>query len=197
VIKLDTLRVGRPWFGLGAASAEGVTDRARAVSTPHFTIPKSSRVIRRALQVSEEYYWKLRMAQWRIRKASSTVIRHRHRYWQVFARLRRFPAAADLLLNDFREKDFNPTVESYEKLFSYFVHGWHTFRTDEGGGAFYPGRPSWSGPHTDALEGFSRIMPLFGAWVRSGRQPFITLVDGTKIDVAEEFRRGLVAGTEP
>lgn len=49
----------------------------------------------------------------------------------------------------------------------------------------------------DELEGFSRIMPLFGAWCASGRDPQLTLPGNKSISLPKEFERGLLAGTDP
>ena len=49
----------------------------------------------------------------------------------------------------------------------------------------------------DELEGFARVMPLFGAWCASGRDPVLILPDGDPLSLPDEFRRGLLAGTDP
>lgn len=88
-------------------------------------------------------------------------------------------------------------IEAYRRLFLYFVEGWERYRSPQGALVSYPGWPSWSGTRIDQLEGFSRIMPLFGAWVAAGRSSNVELRDGRSIDLAAAFRRGLLAGTDP
>lgn len=88
-------------------------------------------------------------------------------------------------------------IEAYRRLFAYFVEGWERHRSPHGALVEYPGWSSWSGERIDHLEGFSRVMPLFGAWVAGGRSPNVTLRDGRSIDLASAFRSGLLAGTDP
>lgn len=107
-----------------------------------------------------------------------------------------FPAAADSLLAGFRS-GAAPDVKSYNDLFLYFVEGFETYRTPLGANAIYPGFPSRNGPASDRLEGFSRIVPLMGAWVHSGRPDVVKLNDGSVVDLDATFRRGLIAGTDP
>ncbi|SDB58171.1 hypothetical protein SAMN05660653_02938 [Desulfonatronum thiosulfatophilum] len=40
-------------------------------------------------------------------------------------------------------------------------------------------------------------MPCFGAWCASGRNPEIILAEGTRLSLPEEFKRGLLSGTDP
>lgn len=106
----------------------------------------------------------------------------------------RFPRAADALLNPFRQSI--STSSCYENLLKYFAQGWDTYRTNDGAGADYPGLPSWSGRDVDQLEGFARIMPLFGAWCASGREQEVELVSNKRLSLPKEFERGLVRGTD-
>jgi hypothetical protein len=87
--------------------------------------------------------------------------------------------------------------ESYARLLLYFVAGWRRFRSGKGALVRYPGWRSWNGRRMDQLEGFSRIMPLFGAWAHSGRGERVRLPDDTVVDLAQAFRVGLVEGTNP
>jgi len=107
----------------------------------------------------------------------------------------RFPRAAERLLDGFAG---DPVPNSaYDNLVRYMATAWVTYRVKSGAGAKFPGLPSWSGSECDALEGFSRIMPLFAAWCASGRDPVLDLPDGSRLSLVEEFRRGLIAGTDP
>jgi len=90
-----------------------------------------------------------------------------------------------------------PDRIAYENLFRYFLEGFERHRSPLGARAFYPGLPSWHGKAIDGMEGFSRSAPLWGAWVRSGRPRVFRMSDGRTIDLADQFRRGLVAGTDP
>lgn len=93
--------------------------------------------------------------------------------------------------------DAAPDIAAYRSLFTYFVEGWTRHRSALGALATYPGWASWSGARSDALEGFARIFPLFGAWVSGGRSPIVELGDGSEIDLADVFYRGVLAGTDP
>ena len=107
-----------------------------------------------------------------------------------------FPADGELALSDFQtggKVDSN----SYRKLFAYFIRGFETYRSPGGATARYPGLPSRSGESSDALEGFSRIMPLVAAWVHSGRPSQIFAANGDLLDLPTLFQRGLVSGTDP
>ena len=107
----------------------------------------------------------------------------------------RFPASAERLLDSFTDDPVPNTA--YDDLMRYFATSWATYRNATASGATFPGLPSWSGSESDSLEGFSRMMPLFGAWCASGRSPEIDVVNGLPLVLPDEFRRGLVAGTDP
>jgi hypothetical protein len=89
-----------------------------------------------------------------------------------------------------------PDNRAYEDLFRYFVEGFETHRSKFGALTQYRGLPSKHGARVDALEGFSRSAPLWGAWVASGRPVWIELQSGAKVNLVEEFRRGLTVGTD-
>jgi hypothetical protein len=93
--------------------------------------------------------------------------------------------------------DESPSVSAYEDLFRYFVEGFEAYRTPAGARARYPGSPSFRGPKEDSIEGFTRMSPLFAAWLSSGRMRRIPLRSGTEVDLVETLRRGVVAGTNP
>jgi hypothetical protein len=107
-----------------------------------------------------------------------------------------FPTAAESRLTGFSTGSW-PSVAAYDDLFGYFVEGFDTFRYPSGASAGYPGLGSKNGAAADALEGFSRLAPLFGAWVYSGRTPHIALTSGQVVDIRDTFLRGLIAGTDP
>ena len=113
----------------------------------------------------------------------------------VLFRRFRFPRSADKLLDDFLD-DMVPN-SAYDDLVRYMAISWATYRNKSSSGARLPGLPSWSGSECDALEGFSRTMPLFGAWCSSGRTPDIELTGGRRLSLTREFKKGLLAGTDP
>jgi hypothetical protein len=110
--------------------------------------------------------------------------------------VRPFPPEGETLLAEFLS-DSPLTTQSYEKLFLYFIQGFETFRSQDGALASYPGLPSRHGRRIDRMEGFSRIAPLIGAWLRSGRPSKMRLPDGHVVDLLATVRRGLTAGTNP
>lgn len=110
-------------------------------------------------------------------------------------RFYRFPAGTETLLNGFANESIS--AAAYADLMRYMAISWATYRNATGSGARFLGLPSWSGPACDELEGFARLMPLFGAWCASGRDPAIVLPDGRTMLLTEEFKRGILAGTDP
>jgi hypothetical protein len=106
----------------------------------------------------------------------------------------RFPVAADRRLKSISNRPMSST--DYDDLVRYLGTSWVTYRNSAGSGASYPGLPSWSGADCDALEGFSRTMPLFGAWCASGRPHELNLLNGHALDLPREFKRGILAGTD-
>jgi len=105
-----------------------------------------------------------------------------------------FPRSGERLWHAIRNA--RPTNAAYDDLVRYMALSWLTYRNDAGSAAALPGHRSWSGADCDAIEGFSRIMPLFAAWCASGR-PDKLEVAGRTLSVVDEFRRGLIAGTDP
>jgi hypothetical protein len=144
-----------------------------------------------------QFWTGARLTQWYLRAFVRNSLRNWWLQRRIQQRVRHFPASAERLLDPFRNSGAAPPAEAYEGLFRYIAQGWRVFRTERGEGANYPGLPSWSGSRMDEMEGFARIMPLFGAWVASGRPPRVSMPDGSEMDLVEEFRRGLVAGTDP
>jgi hypothetical protein len=113
----------------------------------------------------------------------------------VLMRSLRFPRSAERLLAGFSAEPV--PASAYDDLMRYLATAWATYRNAAGSGTRYPGLPSWSGPECDALEGFARTMPCFGAWCASGRDPVVLLAQGTRLSLPAEFKRGLLAGTDP
>jgi len=106
-----------------------------------------------------------------------------------------FPAASEGRLRAFLSNSA-PRAAAYDNLFLYFVEGFETYRSAGGARAAYPGLRSRNGMVADGLEGFSRVVPLMGAWVRSGRPSRIALGEGRAVDLSATFQRGLIAGTD-
>lgn len=172
--------------------------------------PASERALRMRLWRAGVAWWPplaLRLARQEVaprmtghlRKAAETlgVWERAHRNWRRWERQReQFPNEAEGWLEPFREARGHPQPEDYAGLVRYFAQAWVTYRSQGGAAADFPGYPSWSGVDCDRLEGFSRMMPLFGAWVQGGRSAQLRLVDG-QVDVTAEFRRGLLTGTDP
>lgn len=107
-----------------------------------------------------------------------------------------FPEQAEVLLADFQSEDLL-TEGAYENLFLYFVQGFQSHRSPGGASAAFPGWRSRNGEVADGMEGFSRMAPLWGAWVISGRPSTVRLLDGQLVDLNRLFQRGLLAGTNP
>lgn len=117
-------------------------------------------------------------------------------YWHRSIVIDRHSEPKPELLSAFA-KPAAPDNRSYTKLFLYFLEGFEDRRSADGALAYYPGLPSRHGQRADALEGFSRSAPLWGAWVHSGRPIFLKQEDGRTVNLVSEFRRGLIAGTDP
>src|SRR5665213_2862507 len=107
-----------------------------------------------------------------------------------------FPVRDEALLADFRS-DKPPNIDAYNNLFLYFVQGFETFRTPTGSMATFPGLPSRHGATADGMEGFSRMAPMWGAWVASGRSARVLLPGGETVDLNETFKQGVLSGTNP
>jgi hypothetical protein len=108
----------------------------------------------------------------------------------------RFPAAAESLLDGFRQSGY-PSSSAYDSLFRYVILGWQTYRLPNGAGAAYPGLPSSHGASADPIEGFARLAPLVAAWISSGRPSTVELYDGHSVDLHALLREGVLAGTNP
>jgi hypothetical protein len=106
-----------------------------------------------------------------------------------------FSSAAESLLTDFRG-DQPLTEKAYDNLFLYFVEGFETYHTAAGSMAVFPGLPSRNGRIADGMEGFSRMAPMWGVWVSSGRSPILKLRSQKTVDLNDIFKRGLLSGTD-
>ena len=109
---------------------------------------------------------------------------------------RHFPHSSEQLLTSFR-CDAQISRTDYDDLFRYFVEGWHAYSLPARHAAAYPGYPSRNGKKDDQMEGFARVMPLFAAWIQSGREGQVRLPSGALVTLEEELERGLLAGTDP
>jgi hypothetical protein len=109
---------------------------------------------------------------------------------------RSFPVAVEKELDGFKSERA-PNSASYDDLFRYFMEGFEVYRSKQGAITYYEGLPSRHGSRADALEGFSRSAPMWGAWIKSGRSHTIRLLNGGTVDLVGEFRKGLLAGTDP
>jgi hypothetical protein len=94
----------------------------------------------------------------------------------------------------------NPSMldqERYSELFTYLVSGLVYYRGSDCAHIYYPGASSEHGSVIDAMEGFSRILPMISAWISSGRPCVIKNFDGQPIDLIKVAKEGLLAGTNP
>jgi hypothetical protein len=89
-----------------------------------------------------------------------------------------------------------PSAAQYEALFRYFLEGFLRRRSPRGALARYRGWPSFNGARCDALEGFSRFVPLPAAWLHGARSPVVQL-PGARVDLVQLLRAGLSGGSDP
>jgi hypothetical protein len=111
-----------------------------------------------------------------------------------------YPQAAEKLLADFYgigQSKETLSMENYEQLFTYFLEGYYFYKSKSGALVNYPGLPSKHMREIDQLEGFTRMAPLIGAWLYSGRNPILTLHNGNSIDLAVALKQAIIAGTDP
>ncbi len=87
--------------------------------------------------------------------------------------------------------------KKYHLLFSYFMTGFLLYKSKNPSLVIYPGAPSSHGPHIDAMEGFSRMLPLIASWISSGRGHRIQTLTGETVDLEEVVITGLLSGTDP
>lgn len=117
-------------------------------------------------------------------------------YNRHLAAERSFPVAAERTIADFVAKQ-RPARSDYERLATYFVEGFVTYASPQGGLAEYPGFKSGNGLRSDGLEGFSRIAPVLAALASQPGSTRHTLPSGRTVDVTEILARGVTAGTNP
>jgi hypothetical protein len=116
--------------------------------------------------------------------------------WRSWQAEKRFPEAAAALLTGFLDEP-PPTRHAYADLFRYFLTGFMVHRSPLGAHADYAGMGSYNGPAMDRLEGFSRFAPLAAAWLHGGHDSQVMLADGTRVDLPEMLKSGMLAGTDP
>jgi hypothetical protein len=85
----------------------------------------------------------------------------------------------------------------YDLLFCYFVTSFVDRERPGGSRADQPGAPSRHGRDVDALESFSRLAPMVGAWLASGRPAVIRDLRGKDVDLRRLLHDGIVNGTTP
>jgi len=107
-----------------------------------------------------------------------------------------FPSKDESLLADFHTEE-PPLTHAYDNLFLYFLEGFESHRTPTGSMATFPGLPSRHGAITDGMEGFTRMAPMWGAWVSSSRPAVVTLSEGETVDLKDIFAKGVLSGTNP
>jgi len=86
--------------------------------------------------------------------------------------------------------------EYFEALALWFLDGFLRFRGRARSRVYYPGQPGRRGALVDGLEGFSRALPLFAAWVGSGRSARVR-VQTDEVDILDLAAEGFRAGTDP
>lgn len=117
-------------------------------------------------------------------------------YNRHLAAERSFPIAAERAIADFAASQ-RPARSDYERLAAYFIEGFLTYSSSQGGLAHYPGLKSGNGARSDGLEGFSRMAPVLATLASQPGSPKLTLPSGRKVDVTEILARGVTAGTNP
>jgi hypothetical protein len=101
------------------------------------------------------------------------------------------------LLTSFQHPSSNNTFTDYRKLFEYFLKGFMTHKSDGGARAYYKGDPMVQGPEMASLEGFSRISPMFAAWIYGKHGTQYNLENGDSIDLVNLLKTGVINGTNP
>ncbi|HXW70606.1 MAG TPA: DUF2264 domain-containing protein [Methylocella sp.] len=95
-------------------------------------------------------------------------------------------------------KNNKPSIDEYDTLVRYFMHGFISSSTHDYSLIHYAGLPGMAGYTVNGLEGFARTSPLFAAWIYSGRPAKV--VDpqtGKLVDLIDVLRRGILSGTDP
>lgn len=105
-------------------------------------------------------------------------------------------ASADVRLRDSFKSPATPE-RPYDDIFAYVVSAFSARALPGGAGAIQPGARSRNGVASDQLESFSRLAPLVGTWVASGRPTTIIGLSGVPIDLKRLLHDGIVHGTDP
>jgi hypothetical protein len=88
-------------------------------------------------------------------------------------------------------------ISRYEYLFRYLLTGFVLYRGPFPSLVNYYGLPSWYDARVQAMEGFTRFLPLICAWLSAGRPSHVPLLNGEVVDLVEIIQDGLLAGTDP
>jgi hypothetical protein len=83
------------------------------------------------------------------------------------------------------------------QLVAYHTLGFTRHSEPGGASASFSGAPSVYGRQIDRMQGFSRMAPLWAAWIAGGRPAEITLPDGAPSDLLQLLAQGLTNGSDP
>ena len=83
-----------------------------------------------------------------------------------------------------------------EGLLAYLTLGFVRNAIPGGAGAAFPGAPSIYGKCIDRMQAFSRMAPLWAAYIAGGRAPELKLPDGTSANLPHLLAQGLSAGCD-
>jgi hypothetical protein len=138
----------------------------------------------------------LQLAWRRTRRMSANVAQRCLYQWRV---RRKEQLPWDVIDRHLAEAFLNPLLddqERYAALFGYLVSGLIEHRAADLSHVYYRGASSTNGAAIDAMEGFCRIIPMIGAWIRSGRPAVIESPATQPVDLLEIVRQGVLAGTD-
>lgn len=85
------------------------------------------------------------------------------------------------------------TRDHYVSLFARTVHGWSQHLSPGGARARLPGDPNFG----EQLEGVTRVLPAFGAWLQNPDNPARFSYAGTDHDIMAYARAIVLHGTDP
>jgi hypothetical protein len=88
------------------------------------------------------------------------------------------------------------TRAHWEEIFAVLMKGIIDSASPGGARQRIPGQRSHHGLLADEMEGFSRTFIMAGPWLRQSDSGAFTL-HGEEVDVAEFYRQGILAGTDP
>ncbi len=117
-------------------------------------------------------------------------------YHAPYAAAARFPAHSEATVVRFTMQS-EPTRADYQTLVGYVLEGFLTYSTPSHAHARYPGLPAGGARRAEDFEGFSRVAPLLGAWLKHAASATLALPSGREVDVARILRSGVLAGTDP